>query len=284
MQPIVKAFYHHNSSTLTYLVTDPTTRISAIIDPALDFDLPSGKITTTSADEIIAHVHAEQLTVKWLLETHAHADHLSAADYLKQQLGAKTAIGEGIRFVQKTFKTVFNLPSGFATDGSQFDTLLNDGDTLPLGELSIAVLATPGHTSDCVTYVIGQQAFIGDTLFMPDSGTSRCDFPGGDAGLLYDSIRKIYALGDETVLWICHDYQPDGRELAYRTTVAEQKANNRHLSDKTSRTQFVDIRQGRDSTLNVPKLLYPAVQVNIRAGQLPEPEDNQVAYLKLPLS
>ncbi|MFT4928966.1 MAG: glyoxylase-like metal-dependent hydrolase (beta-lactamase superfamily II) [Phenylobacterium sp.] len=284
MTPTIKAFYHPPSGTLTYLVSDPITRATAIIDPVLDFDLCAGKVTTTAADEIIDYVKQQHLNVHWLLETHAHADHLSGADYLKQQLGGKTAIGQGITFVQQTFKAVFNLADDFCTSGSQFDQLLYDGDCLPLGNLAICVLTTPGHTSDCVTYVVGNNAFIGDTLFMPEAGTARCDFPGGDAALLFDSIQKIYALGDDTTLWVCHNYPPQGCDVMFETTVSEQKADNVHLPATCGKADFTAIRTSRDNSLNVPKLLYPAVQVNIRAGVLPEPENNDVAYLKIPLS
>ena len=283
MKPTIKTFYHTPSSTMTYVVSDPATNTAAIIDPVFDFDLPSGQVSVTSSDEVIDYVNERSLTVQWILETHAHADHLSCAQYLKQHLGGTIAIGKGIISVQKTFKQVLNLP-GFATDGSQFDQLLVDGDRLPLGNLAIKVLATPGHTDDSMTYVIGKNAFIGDTLFMPDSGTARCDFPGGDAALLFDSIEKIFALGDEVNLWICHDYQPGGRALKFKTTVAKQKASNIHLANDIDKNQFVKTREGRDATLAVPKLLYPAVQVNICAGHLPDPETGDQAFVKIPVS
>lgn len=283
MQPMIKPFYHQSSATLTYVVFDPASRATAIIDPVLDFDLVTGKTSTTIADEIIDYIDNHQLKVHWLLETHAHADHLTAAHYLKQKTGGKTAVGRNIVRIQQTFKSVFNLPT-LATDGSQFDRLLDDGDTLLLGEMQLSVITTPGHTDDGISYVIAGNAFIGDTLFMPDSGTARCDFPGGDAALLYDSIQKIYALGDDTWLWICHDYQPGGREVAYKTSVAEQKTANSHLKGNTPRADFIAVRQARDISLELPKLLYPAIQVNIRGGRLPEPENNQRAYLKIPLN
>lgn len=276
-------FYHTPSSTMTYVVSDPATKTAAIIDPVYDFDLPSGQVSVSSINEVIEYINEQSLVVQWILETHAHADHLSSAQYLKQHLGGTVAIGKGITNVQKTFKQVLNLP-GFATDGSQFDQLLVGGDRLPLGDLAIKVLATPGHTNDSMTYVIGKNAFIGDTLFMPDSGTARCDFPGGDAGLLFDSIEKIFALGDEVNLWICHDYQPGGRALKYKTTVANQKASNIHLANDIDKTKFVHTREERDATLAVPKLLYPAVQVNICAGNLPEPEVDEQAFVKIPVS
>jgi glyoxylase-like metal-dependent hydrolase (beta-lactamase superfamily II) len=283
VEPLIQSFYHPPSSTMTYVICDPTSKNAAIIDPALDFDLSSGKISMQSSDEIIDYVNTNGLIVHWILETHAHADHLTSAQYLQQKLGGKIAIGQGIQFVQETFKPIFNLPDSFAIDGSQFDKLLSDGDTLPLGDLSIKVMATPGHTNDSMTFIAGNNAFIGDTLFMPDSGTARCDFPGGNAAILFDSIQKIYALGDDTVLWICHDYQPEGRQLAFKTTVAEQKSANIHLTETTEKQQFVGVREGRDTNLAVPKLLYPSVQVNIQAGHLPEPQNNQAIYVKTPI-
>jgi glyoxylase-like metal-dependent hydrolase (beta-lactamase superfamily II) len=283
VKPNIMTFYHTPSSTMTYVVSDPATKTAAIIDPVYDFDLPSGQVSVSSINEVIEYINEQSLVVQWILETHAHADHLSSAQYLKQHLGGTVAIGKGITNVQKTFKQVLNLP-GFATDGSQFDQLLVGGDRLPLGDLAIKVLATPGHTNDSMTYVIGKNAFIGDTLFMPDSGTARCDFPGGDAGLLFDSIEKIFALGDEVNLWICHDYQPGGRALKYKTTVANQKASNIHLANDIDKTKFVHTREERDATLAVPKLLYPAVQVNICAGNLPEPEVDEQAFVKIPVS
>lgn len=283
MEPIIKAFFHPNSSTLTYVVSDPGSLYAAIIDPVMNFDPSSGQVSWSSAEQLIEYVKRRNLQVKWILETHAHADHISGAQYLKQQLGGMVAIGEGICSVQQTFKQVFNLEDAFPTDGSQFDRLLKDGDSLELGKLSIKVMETPGHTNDSVTYIVGNNAFIGDTLFMPDSGTARCDFPGGDAALLFDSIKRIYDLGDDTVLWVCHDYQPHDRALTFKTTVAEQKAKNIHLQGDTDKQQYVTIREGRDSGLAVPKLIYPSVQVNIRAGHMPPAEDNGTVYMKIPV-
>lgn len=283
MAPQIKAFFHTDSSTLTYVVSDPQTGSAAIIDPVMNYDPYSGQASWPNAQQIVDYVKKQRLEVLWILETHAHADHISGAQYLKTQLGGTVAIGKGICSVQETFKGVFNLEDTFCTDGSQFDQLLEDGQMLPLGKLNIEVLATPGHTNDSVSYVIANNAFVGDTLFMPDSGTARCDFPGGSAGLLFDSISRIYELGDDTIIWVCHDYQPGNRALAYKATVAEHKAANIHLKGNTEKAQFVDVRESRDATLAVPKLIYPSVQINIRAGQLPPAEDNGNMYMKIPL-
>jgi glyoxylase-like metal-dependent hydrolase (beta-lactamase superfamily II) len=282
--PVIEPFFHAQSNTIAYVVSCPQTNQAAVIDSPLDFDLPSGQITTTCTDNIISYLEQNSLTVCWLLETHAHADHLSSAQYLKQQCGGQTAIGQDICFAQQTFKAALALPTGMATDGRQFDRLLIEGDTLKLGNLTIKTLSTPGHTNDSMSYVIEDNVFVGDTLFMPDSGTARCDFPGGDAGVLFDSIQKIFALGNQTNIWICHDYQPHGRPVACKTTVAAQQAQNVHLKDETSRADFVELRQSRDAKLKVPKLLYPAVQVNICAGGLPPAEDNKQSYVKIPLT
>jgi len=279
----IKAFFHPATFTLSYVVSDPGTKHAVIIDSALDFDYSSGRTGTAAADEIIAYAKERGLSLDWILETHAHADHLTAAPYLKRELGGKIAIGEGITGVQDTFGKVFDMGKGFVTDGSQFDRLLADGDTFSIGNIEGRVLHTPGHTNDSVTYVIGDAAFLGDTLFMPDFGSARCDFPGGDAGLLYDSIQRIYALGDDTRLFMCHDYQPGGRKLLFETTVAEQKEKSIHIADGVGREEFVKMRVERDGQLGVPKLILPAIQVNIRAGELPDPESNGVSYLKLPL-
>ncbi len=283
MDPTIKAFFHANSSTLTYVLSDPGSGEAAVIDPVMNFDASSGQVSWPNAEQIIEYVKSQRLEVKWILETHAHADHISGAQYIKQHLGGEIAIGRGICQVQKTFKNVFNLEADFAVDGSQFDHLLDDGETLALGSLTIEVLNTPGHTNDSVTYVVGKNAFVGDTLFMPDSGTARCDFPGGDAELLYDSVQRIYALGDDVTIWVCHDYQPNDRALNYKATVAEHKAANIHVNQNTGKNAFVEVRQTRDATLAVPKLLYPSVQVNIRAGHLPKPEANGSTYIKLPI-
>ena len=280
----IKVFFHKPTSTFTYMVADPATRRAAVIDSVLDYDAAAGRTGTASADAIIAQVRGEELTLEWILETHAHADHVSAAQYIKEELGGKIAIGEGIRQVQQAFTALYNLGGDFSPDGRQFDHLFRDGETFRIGGLEAHVMATPGHTSDCVTYVIGDAAFVGDTLFMPDSGTARCDFPGGDAGMLYDSIQKILALPENTRLFMCHDYASGGREYKNEITVAEQKRANIHVHDGVSREEFIKLRTGRDKTLNVPALLLPAVQINIRAGVLPPPEGNGVSYLKIPLN
>jgi len=280
----ITAFLHKPSSTFSYVVADPATSRAAIIDPVLDYDAAAGRTGTVLAQAIVDFLRARKLTLDWILETHAHADHVSAAQYLKKELGGKIAIGEGIRQVQVTFARLFNVASLVPSDGSQFDHLFKDGETFNIGDLDARVMATPGHTSDCLTYVLGDAAFVGDTLFMPDSGTARCDFPGGDAGMLYDSIRKILSLPDNTRLYMCHDYATGGREYQHQTTVVEQKRANIHVHDGVSREQFIALRTTRDKTLNVPALLLPAVQINIRAGMLPLPEANGVSYLKTPLN
>ncbi|MHB8404661.1 MAG: MBL fold metallo-hydrolase [Gammaproteobacteria bacterium] len=280
----ITAFLHKPSSTFSYVVADPITHRAAVIDPVMDYDAAAGRIGIVSAQAIVDFLRARDLTLDWILETHAHADHVSAAQYLKKELGGKIAIGEGIRQVQATFARLFNVESQVPSDGSQFGHLFKDGETFSIGDLDARVMATPGHTSDSLTYVIGDAAFVGDTLFMPDSGTARCDFPGGDAGRLYDSIRKILALPENTHLYLCHDYPPNGREYANQTTVADQKRANMHVHDGVTREEFIKLRTGRDKTLSVPALLLPAVQINIRAGQLPEPEANNVNYLRIPLN
>ena len=282
-KPDVSAFFDEATFTVTYVVSDPATGRAAVIDPVLDFDPASGRTSTTSADKVVAHVNDNKLGVDWVLETHVHADHLSGAPYMKEQLGGKAAIGRNVTAVQETFKGIFNLKD-LATDGTQFDHLFGDADTFAVGDISGHVIATPGHTPACITYVIGDAAFVGDTLFMPDFGTARTDFPGGSAPQLYESIRKILALPDDTRLFMCHDYKAPGRdEFAWETSVAEQKASNIHINDKVSREEFVEMREGRDSQLGMPKLILPSLQVNLRAGELPAPEDNDVRYLKIPL-
>ncbi|HKK31892.1 MAG TPA: MBL fold metallo-hydrolase [Alphaproteobacteria bacterium] len=282
--PDVEGFYDAATSTISYVVSDPATKNAAIVDPVLDFDPKSGRTDTTSADKIIEYVEIHGLKVIWLLETHAHADHLSAAPYLKEKLGGSIAIGEHITAVQGVFKKVFNLEPEFPTNGAQFDHLMKDGETFTIGELEGRVIHTPGHTPACITYVIGDAAFVGDTLFMPDYGTARCDFPGGDAATLYDSIQKIFALPGGTRLFMCHDYKPGGREVKWETTVTEEREKNIHVGKSTTKDSFVKMRTTRDSTLEMPALILPSVQVNIRAGRLPPPEDNGVSYLKLPLN
>ncbi len=282
-QPTVRGFFDEATFTVTYVVSDPDTQRAVIIDPVLDFDPASGRTSTSSADEVITYVKANDITIDWILETHVHADHLTGAPYLRDQLGGKTAIGNNVTAVQETFKGVFNLKD-LATDGSQFDELLADGDTFAVGGIEGRVISTPGHTPACVTYVIGDAAFVGDTLFMPDFGSARTDFPGGDATQLYESIREILSLPDNTRLFMCHDYKAPGRdEYAWETSVAEQRANNIHINDAVSKDEFVEFREGRDAQLGMPKLILPSLQINLRAGGLPEPEDNDVRYLKLPL-
>lgn len=282
-KPEVNAFFDEATFTVTYVVSDPTTGRAAIIDPVLDFEAASGRTSTASADDVVAYVKKNELEIDWILETHVHADHISGAPYLKERLGGQTAIGSGVTAVQSTFKNVFNL-ADLATDGSQFDHLFDDGDTFELGSISGRVIATPGHTPACVTYVIGDTAYVGDTLFMPDFGTSRTDFPGGSAAQLYGSIQKILALPDDTRLFMCHDYKAPGRDkFAWETTVAAQRDNNIHINKSVSEAAFVKTREGRDRQLGMPKLLLPAIQVNIRAGRLPDPENNDIRYLKIPI-
>ena len=281
--PAVRAFFDEATFTVTYVVSDPAPSRAAIIDPVLDYDPASGRTSTTSADEVITYVRANDLAVDWILETHVHADHLSGAPYFKETLGGQTAIGAAVQAVQNVFKGVFNLKD-LAADGSQFDRLFEDGDTFPVGDIEGRVIATPGHTPACITYVIGDSAYVGDTLFMPDFGTARTDFPGGDAGQLYDSIQKTLSLPDDTRLFMCHDYKAQGRDVyAWETTVAEQRDNNIHINKNVSREEFINMREGRDAQLGMPKLILPSIQVNVRAGQLPAPEDNGVRFLKIPL-
>jgi glyoxylase-like metal-dependent hydrolase (beta-lactamase superfamily II) len=281
--PSVTAFFDEATFTVTYVTADPGSARAAIIDPVLDYDPASGRTSTASADAVAAFVSDNGLTVDWVLETHVHADHLSAAPYLRDKLGGRIAIGRNVAAVQQTFKDVFNLED-LATDGSQFDHLFDDGDEFEVGSIAGSIIGTPGHTPACITYVVGDAAFIGDTLFMPDFGTARTDFPGGDAGMLYDSIQKLLSLPDSTRLFMCHDYKAPGRdEFAWQTTVAEQRASNVHVNGKVTRDEFVALREGRDAELGMPKLILPSIQVNVRAGRLPEPEANGVSYLKIPL-
>jgi glyoxylase-like metal-dependent hydrolase (beta-lactamase superfamily II) len=267
------------------VVTDPETRQCALIDSVLDYIPAAGRTSYASADKLIAHVRDHNLHVQWILETHVHADHLSAAPYLQDKLGGQLVIGNLITSVQKTFGKFFNAGPDFAVDGSQFDMLLEDGETFQVGNIAARALHTPGHTPACMTYVIGDAAFVGDTLFMPDYGTARCDFPGGDAHAMYQSVQKIYALPDQTRMFMCHDYGTPNREhFLFETTVGEQKGNNIQLNEHTSEEQFVALRKQRDATLGPPTLLLPSVQVNMRAGHLPPPEDNGTRYLKIPLN
>lgn len=281
--PSVQHFYHQPTGTLSYVVSDPATSMAAVVDPVLGFSVVSGRTDQAPARAIIEYLRSNDLSLEWVLETHAHADHLSAAQTIKAHLGGKVAIGSGIRSVQETFGDIFNLKAPFAADGRQFDRLFADGDLFTIGSIECKVLDTPGHTSDSVTYLAGDCAFVGDSLFMPDFGTARCDFPGGDASLLYDSIQKLFALPPQTKLYMCHDYPPEGRSVRYTVTVAEQKGANVHMKDGTTKAEFVAMREKRDATLSLPALILPAIQINIRAGHLPEAEDNEVSYLKIPL-
>ncbi|OCW95698.1 MBL fold metallo-hydrolase [Alishewanella sp. HH-ZS] len=281
---LIEMFFDHDSCTFSYVVADKATGQAAIIDPVLNYDAAAGAVSTIDADKMLAFLKANNLTLQWVLETHAHADHLSAAHYLKQQTGACIAIGEGIRKVQQTFKVVFNISDQeLLAKGDYFDKLFADNEEFQIGTIKAKVINTPGHTNDSVSYLIAGNLFVGDSLFMPDAGTARCDFPGGDAHILYRSIQRIYQLPEETVIYMCHDYQPNGRELLYKTTVAEQKQQNIHVKADTVEADFVARREARDKTLAVPRLIYPSVQVNIRGGQLPQAEANGSRYIKIPL-
>jgi glyoxylase-like metal-dependent hydrolase (beta-lactamase superfamily II) len=282
--PHVQSFFDIATNSVSYVVSDPATNACAIIDPVLDYDAVSGRIARHSAGALLAFIRAEGLTPHWILETHAHADHVSAGHVLRQETGAKIGIGAKIVDVQKTFASLFNMKD-LATDGRQFDHLFADGEEMPLGRMKIRVMHTPGHTPACVTYLIGDAAFIGDTMFMPDYGSARVDFPGGNAAALYGSARKILALPEKTRIFCCHDYKAPGRDkFAWETTVAQQRRANLHVRDGVSEDEFVAMRTARDKTLNMPALLIPAIQLNIRAGALPPAEDNGVAYVKVPLN
>jgi len=284
MRPEVQPLRHESAGTWSYLVADQATRKCAIVDPVLDFDPKSGRSSVASADAIASSVRESGLTCRWILETHAHADHLSAAPWLQAAIGGKIAIGQGIREVQKTFRTILNLEPAFPVDGRQFDRLFTDGEEFAIGSLTARAIATPGHTSDSLSYLVGDAVFVGDSIFMPDGGTARCDFPGGDAALLYVSIRRLYELPGETRVFVCHDYGPGGREARCETTIAAQRAGNIHLQDGTSEADFVALRRKRDATLEMPVLIYPAVQFNIRGGRPPPAESNGRCYFKLPYS
>ena len=279
----IQSFFDPDTFTVTHVVSDSITRRAAIIDSVLDFDPKSGRTSHLSADRVVDYVRQSGLTVEWLLETHAHADHFSAAPYLKERLGGETGIGLHIRDVQKAFKKIFNA-ADMNTDGADFNRLFDDGDHFNIGELEVRVVHTPGHTPACLTYLIGQDAFVGDTLFMPDYGTARCDFPGGNAATLYRSIKKVLSLPPDTRLHLCHDYPPAHRSPVWISTVAEQREQNIHVHDGISEAEFVSMRTARDKTLAMPTLILPAIQVNVRAGQLPPAEDNGVSYLKIPLN
>jgi glyoxylase-like metal-dependent hydrolase (beta-lactamase superfamily II) len=282
-KPIIQPFFDPDTFTVTYVVADPVLKRAAIIDSVLDYDPKSGRTSHTNAHLVVAYIQQSGLTVDWLLETHAHADHLSAAPYLKQELGGQIAIGRHICDVQKVFKGVFNAKD-MDTEGAEFDRLFDDGELFKIGAIDVRVMHTPGHTPACLTYVMGQDVFVGDTLFMPDYGTARCDFPGGDAATLYRSIQKVLALPPETRLHLCHDYPPASRGPAWETTVGEQRAANIHVHEGVSEAAFVALRTARDKTLSMPVLILPAVQINVRAGRLPPAEDNGVHYLKIPVN
>jgi len=280
----VTGFFDQDSNTVSYVVTDPATKKAAIIDSVLDFDYASGTISYEHANAMIAHVTAAQLELEWLIETHVHADHLSAAPYIQQKLGGKIGISNRISEVQNVFGKLFNAGTEFERDGSQFDCLFADGDHYKIGSLTGTAIATPGHTPACMVHLIGDAVFVGDTLFMPDGGTARADFPGGDARVLYRSIQKILALPGETRMFVCHDYAPNGREFLWETTVAAQRDGNIHVGQNVSEDSFVVMRESRDATLAMPRLIMPSIQVNMRAGHMPGAEDNGKTYLKVPIS
>ncbi|WP_299665790.1 MBL fold metallo-hydrolase [uncultured Psychromonas sp.] len=283
--PLIVDFFDKETNTYTYIVVDPETKKCAIIDSVLNYDASSGRTSYTAAEQIIEYVNNNQLKVEWLLETHVHADHLSAAPYLKQKMGGKLAIGSNITVVQEMFTSLFNTGSDCSQDGSQFDQLFEDNHEFTIGNIKAKAIHTPGHTPACMSYLMSNSAFVGDTLFMPDYGTARCDFPGGDASQLYHSIHKLYALPAETRVFMCHDYKAPRRDhFMFETTIGEERARNVHLNENVSESEFVNLRQERDATLSVPKLLLPSVQVNMRAGYLPEPEENGTRYLKIPLN
>ena len=280
----VKSFFEESSSTLCHIVWCSNTKHAAIVDSVLDFDEKSAKTTTKFAEKILFFVKNKNLNIKYHIETHIHADHLSAAPFLKRKLGGKIVTGADVPKVQEIFKPIFNLEEKFKTTGKQFDKLFNDGEEFKLGEVNCKSFSTPGHTSSCYTWLIGDALFVGDTLFAPDHGTARCDFPGGSANILYSSIQKLYRLPSDTRVFLCHDYQPGGRELVIETTIGEQKRNNVMINSKTTKKEFVDNRKNKDSKLSMPKLIFPSVQVNIRAGELPPEEKNGIKYLKIPLN
>ena len=283
-RPEIKAFFDEGTNTISYVVKDPASSACAVIDSVMDIDYAAGRITYDHADAIIAYVRDKRLTFEWLIETHVHADHLSAAPYIQRVLGGKLGIGRNITVVQETFGKVFNEGTEFQRDGSQFDRLFDDGDTYRIGGMTGCAMHTPGHTPACMTHVIGDAAFVGDTLFMPDSGSARADFPGGDAGTLYNSIHKVLALPDDMRLFMCHDYGPNGRDIRWETTVRDEKAHNIHVGGGKTREEFVAMREARDATLDMPRLILPSLQVNMRAGQLPPPDKDGRTFLKLPVN
>ncbi len=283
--PDVTGFFDEATNTISYVVADPDTQHCAIVDSLLDYDQASGRTTTNSADKLVAFVRQNGLTCEWIIDTHVHADHLTAAPYIREQLGGKTAIGDKIPVVQRVFGEIFNEGQSFHTDGSQFDHLFEPGESYRVGNIEARALPTPGHTPACMTHLIGDAMFVGDTIFMPDFGTARCDFPGGDAGTLYDSIQMLFDFPDETRMFLCHDYKAPGRgEFVWETTIGEQKRSNIHVKDGTSREDFIKMRNARDAMLDMPKLILPSVQVNMRAGDMPPPEDNGIRYMKVPIN
>ncbi|MDC9720094.1 MAG: MBL fold metallo-hydrolase [Gammaproteobacteria bacterium] len=282
-KPTISAFFDEATFTITYIVADPDTKQCAVIDSVLDYDANMGRTRTDSADKVISRIKEQGLTLAWILETHVHADHLSGAPYIQEQLGGKIAIGDQITQVQDIFGNLFNTERGFARNGSQFDHLLSPNEEIMIGNMAIKALHTPGHTPACMSFLVADACFVGDTLFMPDYGTARCDFPGGDATALYESMERILSLPDDTRLFMCHDYAPGGREYLWESTVAQSKANNIHLAGKT-KAEFIDMRTKRDAQLSAPRLLLPSVQVNMRAGHMPPAEDNGIAYIKIPVN
>ena len=283
-QTTTQSFFDPATGTVTYVVSDPATRRAAVIDPVLDYDAKSGHTSAASAGRVLNYVKAQNLQLDWILETHAHADHLSAAHYLQERLGGRIAIGERIRDVQAVFRKIYNFDASFLSDGSQFDHLFKDGETFMIGQVQATALLVPGHTPADMAYRIDGAVFVGDTLFMPDVGTARADFPGGDAHQLYGSIQRILQLPPDTVMYVCHDYPPASREARWQTTVAEQRAHNIHVGGGIGEDAFVAMRKARDATLDMPTLILPAIQINVRAGQLPPPDDNGIAYLRIPLN
>ncbi|QDG74857.1 MBL fold metallo-hydrolase [Labrenzia sp. PHM005] len=282
--PVVKPFFDPATNTISYVVKDPSSDACAVVDSVMDIDYAAGRITYDSADEIISYIQENGLEVEWLIETHVHADHLSAAPYIQEKLGGKLGIGEKITVIQETFGKVFNEGTEFQRDGSQFDMLFKDGDTYQIGEMTAFAMYTPGHTPACMVHVMGDVAFAGDTLFMPDGGSARADFPGGDAGTLYDSIQKVLSLPDDMRLFMCHDYGPNGRDIAWETSVGDEKAHNIHVGGGKSRDEFVRFRTERDAQLDMPKLIIPSLQVNMRAGKLPPADESGKTFLKVPVN
>ncbi|MAK45028.1 MULTISPECIES: MBL fold metallo-hydrolase [unclassified Spongiibacter] len=283
-KPEVIAFFDEPTNTFSYVVKDPSSNACAVVDSVMEIDYAAGRLSLVGADKIIQHIRDNKLSLEWIIETHVHADHLSAAPYIQEALGGQIGIGANITVVQETFGKIFNAGTEFARDGSQFDKLFNDGDEYHVGNMLCRAIHTPGHTPACMTHVMGDAAFVGDTLFMPDGGTARADFPGGDARVLYQSIQRVLSLPDETRLFMCHDYMPGGREVEYETTVGAEKQANIHVHTGTSEAQFVAMREARDATLDMPRLILPSLQVNMRAGHLPGADDNGTVYLKLPLN